>query len=107
MRSLSFICDGYCQPPVSAYPGPSGEQPLSGPIHGISARKVYPLLPLPATTVGSYPTFSPLLCLCKHKHGGYFLWHFLVSQKAKVLLLAGYVALRCPDFPILNKNKNR
>src|SRR5687767_3728147 len=77
-RTLSFICDGCCQPPVSAYPGPSGEQPSSGPIHGISARKVYPLLPLPATTVGSYPTFSPLLCLCKHKHGGYFLWHFLV-----------------------------
>ena len=33
---------GITATPVSAYPGSSGEQPSGDPIHGISARKVYP-----------------------------------------------------------------
>src|SRR5215217_1714564 len=55
---LSFICSGHCCQDVSAYPPTSGEQPSGVGIHGISARKVYPLWPLLTTAVGSYPTFS-------------------------------------------------
>lgn len=57
--ALSFICKVHCCTFLSAYPGSSNEQLSTDPLHGISARKVYPFALLPTQTVGSYPTFSP------------------------------------------------
>ena len=78
----------------------SGEQPSGVGIHGISARKVYPLWLLPATDVGSYPTFSPLPFDVK-SNGGNFLWHYLVPVKYQEPAVNRCVALCCPDFPTL------
>lgn len=63
VSKLSFIWDKHYCLPLSAYPGPSDEQPSGDPIHGISAPKVYPPGMLPCQDVGSYPTFSPLFHL--------------------------------------------
>ncbi len=63
-------------------------------------------------TVGSYPTFSPLPFegsgqAPNFPKGSYFLWHCLDSPEASVPLLAGYVALRCPDFPCLPRRNGK
>jgi len=81
---LSFICDSCYQPPVSAYPGPcyayriiENEQPSTGPVHGISACKVYPSGRLP------YPErelLPPVFTLIAQKRYGYFLWHYLITR---------------------------
>src|SRR5688572_5874985 len=82
---LSFIWDCNCLQPLAAYPPTfsfetrSGEQPSTVGIRGITACKVYPSLLLPAITVGSYPTFSPLSRL---RRDGYFLWHCLFPPRA-------------------------
>jgi hypothetical protein len=57
-RRSSFIWPRhYCQD-LAAYPPASGGPPSGAGICGISACKVYPLRPLPAGAVGSYPAFS-------------------------------------------------
>ncbi len=80
-------------------------QPNGRDIFGISARKVYPGLLLPAIPVGSYPTFSP------SPHAAHD-WQ-LFSVALSVTRLGGYppvrwcVALCCPDFPSPAKSKER
>jgi hypothetical protein len=78
----------------------SGEQPSGVGIHGISARKVYPLLLLLTTVVGFYPTFSPLPFDVNIKPAVIFCGTFS-SRKSREPAVNRYVALRCPDFPTL------
>jgi hypothetical protein len=100
---LSFIWDKHYCLPLSAYPGPSGEQPSSDPIHGISAHKVYPQAVLPLPTVSSYLTFSPFPST--GADGSYFLWHSLVPASDGQPAVSRYVALCCPDFPTPRRSK--
>src|SRR5689334_24089466 len=84
-------------PTHPAFPFRIGRAALNAGIHGISARKVYPLLALLTGAVGSYPTFSPSPY---QWHGSNFLWHYLVPVNREPAVNR-CVALCCPDFPMV------
>lgn len=98
LKPSSFICDSNCLLPVAPNPSTWCEPHSYADIHGLSIRKVYPVVAFRPLPLRSYCRFSPLPLFFK-KTGAVIFCGTVSLRSMEALRLSGCGALYCPDFP--------